>query len=358
MVIKNNTKKDKKNPKKDNKPTKCWVLDYKPSFKTLVYPKTTIIKFKNAIYDKSITMNLMFIGCKGSGKNTLLQCIFKELYKVDLSMFKQDTELNNVFYYKSIYMIDFKNLYSNQIAKNIDFIKVFSKRILLFNNTIEKIIVLKNVALLSSEMLKKLKNTIDKYSIYCKFIVLTTKPIDAFNGFFCNLKIPQMTQLQFKKAVNKILKKNNIDLKTTKLSHTKIYNTYKKTSFNFKDILLWLQYTIENNDNGGMLIKNKLVATLLNYVLSSYKLTCKDDEYHFNKIKTLLYNLVGMGVSYLDLIKISLTMILKEKSINAEFKSKVISFASNASIQLEKVDKKIFVVQDYFLNIAILFKDK
>ena len=51
-------------------------------------------------------------------------------------------------------------------------------------------------------------------------------------------------------------------------------------------------------------------------------------------------------------------MILKEKGINTEFKSKVVTFASNASIQIEKVDKKIFVIQDYFLNIAILFKGK
>ena len=255
-------------------------------------------------------------------------------------------------------MIDFKNLYSNQITKNIDFIKVFSKRILLFDNTIEKIIVLKNVESLSSETIKKLKNIVEKYNNHCKFIVLTTKILVPFIGFFCNLKIFPLTSSQLKKATTNILKKNDIDLKTTKITHTKIYNTYKNSNYNFKDLLLWLQYNIVKKENGGMMIKQKLVASLLNYVLSNHKLTSKDDEYHFNKIKSLLYNLIGMGVNYLDLIKISLTMILKEKSINAEFKSKVISFASNASTQIVKVDKKIFVIQDYFLNIAILFKGK
>ena len=341
-----------------DKTIKCCALDYKPSFKTLVYPKTTTIKFKNAINDKKISMNLMIIGCKGSGKNTYLQCIFHELYKVNLSMFKQDDELNNVFYHKSIYMFDFKNLYSNQITKNIDFIKSFARRILLFDNTIEKIIVLKNIEPLSSEMIKKLKNIIEKYSIHCKFIILTNKPIDALTGFFCNLKIPLLTSSQLKKATTKILKKSSIELKTTKLTHTKIYNTYKNSNYNFKDLLLWLQFNIVKKENGGMMIKHKLVASLLNYVLSNHKFTSKDDEYHFNKIKSLLYNLIGMGVNYLDLIKISLNMILKEKSINNEFKSKVVTFASNASIQIDKVDKKIFVIQDYFLNIAILFKGK
>ena len=334
----------------------CWIFDYEPNFKNLVFPKQIIHKFKNLISNKTIYMNLMIIGCNGCGKQTYLKCILYDLYNIKLNMFKQHNEFLNIFIYKSIYIINFKNIYNNQIIKYIDFINIVSRRTLLFDDSIDKIIILKNINNISNENIKKLKNIIEKQSLKTKFIILTNNPITLLNSYMCCVRIPILNNVELKKSIQKILKYNNIDLKNYKITYKYIYNTYKNINYNFKDLILWLQYMISNNKKNEVIIKHKLIGSLLSYVLTDYKLNIKSDELHINKIKSLIYNLIGLGITYLELITISMNMVLKEKQIKHDFKQNIIELASKANIQLTKVDKKIFVVQDYFINITIFFK--
>ena len=60
----------------------CWVLDYKPTFKNLVFPKSHYEKIKNFIKneDSRIPMNLLLYGGNGYGKTMYLKCILDEYF--------------------------------------------------------------------------------------------------------------------------------------------------------------------------------------------------------------------------------------------------------------------------------------
>lgn len=350
----NNLKTIKKT--KNNVEQNCWIFDYEPNFKNLVFPKKINTKFKNISSNGKLDINIMIIGCKGSGKQTYLKCLLYELYNIKLNMFRQHNIHTNILIFKSIYIIDFKNLYNNQVIKYIDYINIVSNRIVF--DMLDKIIILKNINNISNDNIKKIKNIIEKNSIKSKFIILTNKPILLLNSMFCVIRIPILNNIELKKAIQKILKSNNIDINNYKLTYKYIYSTYKDINYNFKDLILWVQYMITNNKSKEVIIKHKLIGSLLNYVLNDYSLNFKGDELHINKIKSLIFNLIGLGISYLELIQISMKMLLKEKQLKHIFKQNIIEYASKANIQLTKVDKKIFVIQDYFINIALLFKNK
>ena len=62
-----------------------------------------------------------------------------------------------------------------------------------------------------------------------------------------------------------------------------------------------------------------------------------------------------MGISHNDIVKYSLSMIIKNKNIDSNKKREIISMCSQASIELSTQDRKIFSLENLFINISILF---
>jgi len=333
----------------------CWVLDYNPTFKNLVFQKSHYEKIKKFIKneDTRIPMNLLLYGGNGYGKTMYLKCILKECYDITLDDFKADPLLANTLYYKSIYVFDFSYYTSVDIRNIIEFIRKYSKRTLI-DNSLDKIIIIKNIQDLNERYIISLKNIIEKNSAYCKYIFTSSKPIDrAFNGYFSTIKINKLTEKQLSSSIKKILKNNLIKLEDTKLTQKKIYKTYQTMNYNFRDIVLWIQYTISQNGKGSLPIKQKIVASMLNYVFID---NCDDPLKEFAKIKEILIALVSMGISHLEIVKISLSMILSNPNIEYDKKSRIIELCGETSIELANYDRKIFSLEKLFINISILCK--
>jgi hypothetical protein len=331
----------------------CWVLDYKPTFKNLVFPKSHYEKIQHFIKDKTIPMNLHIYGSKGCGKLVYLKCILKECFDITFDDFKEDHQLANTLYYKSIYIFDFSYYNSADIRNIMDFIRKYSRRTLI-DTSLDKIIIIRNIQNLNERNIKSLTNIIEKNNSSCKYIFTSSKPINkAFKGYFCSLRLNKMTETQLSSSLKKILKHNSIKLDDTKLTKKKIYKTYQDMNYNFRDLVLWIQYAISQNGKGSLPIKQKLVASMLNYVFID---NSKDPLKEFAKIKEMLIALVSMGIPHIEIVKISLSMILSNPNIEHEKKHKIIEMCGETSKELANYDRKIFALEKLFINISILCK--
>ena len=69
----------------------------------------------------------------------------------------------------------------------------------MYEDNIDKIIIIKNIENINLIYIKELKYIIEKYSIYCKFIILTTKPILELTSLCACVNIPILQKNQLLK---------------------------------------------------------------------------------------------------------------------------------------------------------------
>lgn len=344
---------------KENQP--CWILKYNATFENLVFPKHFYNKIQYFIKDKSIPTNLMIVGGNGFGKMTILKCILKECYDVDINQFHPHYQYNSILTYQSIFLIDFI-YFKNSEFKNISqFIKeLATKSFIQFDDTsIPKIVIFKNTHLISNTNLTFLVSVVKYRLDNCIFICLSCKFIQNLLPYFTTIKIPYLKEKEFKSSINKILKYHKIILKNTNLTHSKMYKTYKDTFYNFKDTLLWIQYhsLTSNKLKHIMPIKKKMIACLLNFVLSdTIKLTPKKEIIHLEHIDNHLVGLIGCGIKPQEILKYTSTMLLNMKIIDYKKKESIIKMISQTDRELLNVEKQFFPLKKLFLNLAILFK--
>ena len=165
-----------------------------------------------------------------------------------------------------------------------------------------------------------------------------------------------------KSSINKLFKSKNINIKNTVLTYKKIYKTYNDTFYNLKDTILWIQYTLNYNKKLkkkiiGKPIKNKMVSSLLNYILcdtSKMKSTKELDTFEqmYNKIILLC----GCGMDSTDIIKYSIKMLLQNKIIDIDKKSEIIKLLNEFSLNVINVERDIFALKTFFYKLMILFK--
>jgi hypothetical protein len=350
--------------------TNCWCLDYEPSFDNLIVPDDHSKYIKAFIKErKTIPMNLILYGHFGYGKTMYLKCILNYLYNIKLDAFRFHIELPNTSFYKSIYIFDFLYYTSSDTKTVFEFIKKYAKRVLIntsiFSYNIsengdsnqdsnpEKMIIIKNAQNINNKNILILKKIIEKNLDYCKFIILTSYELKySFNSLCCPITLKKLNEKELTCFFKKIFKTHKINIKNTQLTYKKIWKIYQDTNYNLRDIILWVQYSIIQNDKGTLPIKIKLISSMLNYVF----IETDDNIAQFKKIKELLIYLISMGISHVDIVKHSLMMIINNKNIESEKQREIISMCSKTSIELSKQDRKIFSLEHLFINIAILFK--
>jgi hypothetical protein len=349
--------------------TKCWCLDYEPTIQNLILPETHSKYIKTFIKNHlHPPMNLLLTGNNGYCKTTYLKYILNYFYNIRLQDFKYNNELPNTSFYKSIYIFDFLYFNSADTKIILEFIKKYAKRILI-NTSIfsfnalethiedvesdpEKLIIIKNAQNITDKNLRILKNIIEKNINYCKFIILTSKELKyGFNSLCCPITLKKLNENELIHFFKKLFKHHKIKINETKLTYKTIWKTYINMNYNLRDIILWVQYSIEQDEKGPIPIKIKLISCMLNYVF----LDSKDNISKFKKIKELIVALISMGISHNDIVKYSLSMIIKNKNIDSNKKREIISMCSQASIELSTQDRKIFSLENLFINISILF---
>ena len=340
----------------------CWIFNYKPTLKNLIYPDFFISKLKSFIKDKTIPLNLMLIGNSGYGKLTLLRCILKECFNIEIEQFKPHYKFQHILTFETFFFIDFMYYKNSDFKDIVLFIKsTASKTFIQFNeNPTPKLIIFKNIHMLSNNYITSLTAVIKSTLDNCLFICLSNLFIQSLTPYFTIFRIPYLDEKVFKTNINKILKKNKIVLKNTNLTHPKMYKTYKDTFYNFKNTLLWIQYQTTNDGKKSksmMPIKKKMIASLLNFILSeTHKMNSKKEIKHLEQVDNYIVGLIGCGIEPKEILKYSLNMLLNMKMIEPNKKLEIIKMISTADKELLNVDKKYFPLKKMFINLAILFK--
>lgn len=339
----------------------CWILNYKPTFKNLVFPKHFYEKIKNFIKDKKIPTNLMLVGGSGYGKMTFLKCIMDECFNINFNLFKKHYRHDLILTYQSIFFIDFVYFKNSEFKNIAQFIKdLATKSFIQFNDTsLPKLVIFKNTHLLSKTNLTFLI-AIVKYRLdNCIFICLSNKCVQSLLPYFTMIKIPYLQEKEFKSSVSKILKSHKIILKNTNINYAKMYKTYKDTFYNFKETLLWIQYySLPSNKLKALMpIKKKMVASLLNFVLSdTSNLNSKKEITHLENIDNYIVGLIGCGIKPTEILKYVSSMLINMKAIEYEKKKEIINQITICDRELLVVEKKFFPLKKLFVNLAILFK--
>lgn len=340
---------------------KCWILDYKPTFNNLILPKTYYLKIINLIKeDKTIPMNIMLVGLNGFGKFMFLKCILNYCYNIDITSFKQNSSIQNIYSYESIYLVDFIFIKKSSFKDMFEFIKVINKRNFIQFNNIPKLIILKNIDVLNNDSILKILTIIKTSKTI--FIILSKKNINMYQPFFNTIRLKYLSEKEMKSSINKLFKSKNIDIKDTVLTYKKIYKTYNDTFYNLKDTILWIQHTLNYNKNlknPSIIkpIKNKMIGSLLNYILcdtSKIKSTKELDifEQMYNKIILLC----GCGINNIDIIKYSIKMLLQNKIIDNNKKREILKLSNEFSLNILNVEREIFPLKTFFYKLMILFK--
>ena len=338
--------------------SKCWILDYQPTFNNLIYPKSYYLKLMNLIKYKNIPMNIMFVGLSGFGKFMFLKCILKYCYNIDMIKFKQHNTIQQIIYYESIYIIDFIFTKKSSFNDIFEFIKQTNKRNIIQFNNIPKLIILKNIDSLSNDNICKILTIIKTHKTL--FIVLSKKNINTYLPFFNTIRLRKLSEKELKTSINKLLKSKKIEIKETNLTFKKIYKTYENTFFNMRNTILWVQFTLNNQSSTNkimMPIKNKIVASLLNYILcDTTKMSANKELNTFEQIYNKIILLYGCGVDNLEIIKYSVKMLLSNKIIDNDKKSEIVNLSNNFNLDYINVERDIFPLKTFFFSLMILFK--
>jgi len=329
----------------------CWALEYQPTFKNLCFPLSLKTRLQNITKNKGIPLNLYLYGMDGSGKTTIIKTLLKECFNINDSDLIECQEFENSFFYDTIYSFDFYNLNQTQTKTIIDFIRKYALRNVFSSN--QKLIILRHIeSLENNKYLNMLKNLINKYSSHCIFIISSNKMYQNFKGLCCNIRIGRLNQENFKDLIKQINKKYKIDFKNSpfKSNYKLIYKYYQDSNFNLKDIIIWYQYIILSDTKPTMMIKNKIIASLIKHIF------IKENNFkNFTQIRGKIMDSLGIGMTENEILQIFLKLVVNNKKINLKLKQKVIDEICNISRDIMLMDRKLFGLEKIFNEIHIYF---
>lgn len=325
-----------------------WINMYKPSFKNLIYNKHFINRVKNlsTIMKNNLDLNIQINGTEGSGKSTILKLLLKSIgINLEKIYYKNYCEKEYAFILNNIYLFDFSIINPNKLKDVLELLKQISKtRLLQYSN---KFIILENVYN-DKELISYLKNMFEKNYNYTKFIIVSKYNILPIQNYCYNIRIPIIDKDELKLCINTILSEYLIDIKECKISFENIWKVYNDSFKNLKNTLLWVQYHIKKDINPSMLIKNKLVASLLSHL---FNLEYKTIE----KVREKISEILCIGISEIDLIKYSVFLIYKNKNISNEKKYKIDKLLAEYNKNNNQMEHSIVLLEHFFNNLLFIF---
>jgi len=330
--------------KKEEEATNCWILDYKPTFDNLLFPKRIYEQFYNFVNDGYILLNMNISGCKGCGKITIINCILQHCYKIDLTYLKPHHKYNFIKNYTNIFYTDFQKLTNGEIKDCFDYIKHISK--LRSIDDSYKLYILRNFDTLNRINQNRILHLMEKYVNNIRFITTSTHYNKLSKIFFSkvqNFRLPYMTDDEFKIFIKKIIVKNN-----AKINVKVALKIYHNNFFNLRDTILMCQYISNKGGKYESSMVSKIVIDILKY--------CSTFNYNNHiLIREKVYSLSSFGISPELVIKIALNLIVKNKLISNEIKGNVIRLAGKVDHTLAKADRYIFSLEKFFFGLIDIF---
>lgn len=305
--------------------------------------------------------NVIFYGCEGCGKQTLINLFLKYIY--DDSIFSLEnytyeitgsgTNSSDILIKQSPYHLiiqPYNNNFDKYIIQNI--VKSYAKRYSLDINKINKpfkTVVINNIETLSYYAQMSLRRTMEKYSQTCRYIISCnsiSKIIEPLKSRCICIRVPQPTERDIIYMLLKICYHENKSITFKDLC--KIINISNR---NVKNAILILEGTFQ---------KINITNSYLNYINEIINLILEKTFANNNKIKTIIYNILETNISGTKIIKdILINMLSNEKiKLTCNQQQKIIKNAVKYEY-MYNIGRRGIIHLDGFINsIIILLNDE
>ena len=330
-------------------------------------------KLKKLVQNDNVP-HLLIYGKRNSGKSTIVNSMLYDIFgesskkvkKVSLDIKISNTSnTHTIQYIKNINYIIFnmthKISYDKYVIKELTNFFIESTNINSYINKAKyRIIIIKNAEHLSIHAQSFLRRTMEKYTEYCKFILLTQQLccfIHPIRSRCITLRLPYITYDECINFSKIILEKENLQY-----DNDQLIRLVKSTNNSIYDILIIIQSNIKNDNtvdidfsNIKLSYKQKL-SELVNNIVQG--LTIKNSI----KIKQDIYQQLISNIKTIDIInyiKIDLfeKINLLNKSDNDKFKIKkdIIEYISDCQSHMNTGNKSIFYFELLFLQLSNYF---
>tara|TARA_B100000963_G_scaffold348556_1_gene356297 strand:- start:25557 stop:26519 length:963 start_codon:yes stop_codon:yes gene_type:complete len=312
---------------------------YKPKFLSDFYLSTECNNLIQTLF-KMNNLNILFIGCAGTGKTSIIQAIVREYYNI------------NKIYNENILHINCLKEQGIQYYRNN--LKTFCQTKSTIPNK-KKIIILDDFDMINEQSQQVFRNYIDKYSHNIHYLIScknNQKVIDNIQSRNVIIKLNKISPEKFNLFFLKIIKNENIKitnnakkfiLKISDLNFNKLLNNLEKMKLYNKKI---------TNNN------IKEICTNINFIIFQKYTEFWIKKDYKNAIKTII-EVYNKGFSVIDILAdyfsfIKVTTILNEKDkyktikfickyiknfyINHEDEIELVFFTNNLIINLSKID--------------------
>lgn len=319
----------------------AWGLDFEPIFYTLLMPENKYKKLLNVVIDKEIPFNININGINGVGKLTLVKCIARHCFDINLSSdLRQDKVYPFVKYNTNLYYLDLINN-DIELSELAEFMNKMSKyRILGGENVEYRTIIIPNIDKIKDNKIMQLISTKSENK-NLRFITTTSSiikiPKKYIGGCF-NYRLTYMDKDEFKDFYTKFKRK----YKMKNLKFKDVYKIYTNSNYNLKKTLIKTQVK-ELNTSIDINVFEKAVIKLLNL--------CSADS-KFIEIKNLLYIINGMEYNHNDLLKKTIGFLCKNKDIKNM--DKIIELTNEANINTTDKIQTIFSLENYYFKLSEL----
>ena len=199
-------------------------------------------KLNNILRNNDI-MNLFLFGPEGNGKYTLakfyLKTYFKENCKLEKEIFKYESKELEYFKSRNHYEIICNDYNFNDLNLVISFFDlIINKDIETFGNK-KNVILIKNTHLLKNNILKIIKNLVEKYYLFNIFIVISDKLlINKITSYFCCVRVPLPSKEDLVGLFNTICGSENL-----KIKENEIEEIVKKSNGSIKNMKHLIEFS-------------------------------------------------------------------------------------------------------------------
>lgn len=321
------------------------------NFKDFRVHKENVINFRNFVSDNEI-LNTIFYGPKGSGKYTILMNMLIEILGEDV-LKKKNTKFNihkscgNSKEYtilESTYHFEInlnKYLFNDRISLvNLIYNLIQTKDI---NTYKYKIIVIRNIHYLKSDVINFFASVTEKYCDNCRFLMTCSNNMTYINrilkGRFIILKVPAPTKEELFKFSKEIL-----DQYDCNITDSQIDSIINDTGRNLNKLLLNLQFSCENKKY------YKYKDTLELYCEHIYKLIKKKKIENLIKIREFCYELITKNINITSFI-IELVNFFNKQEIDRERKLKILEWGTIFQERLSRAYKEIIHLEAFIFKI-------
>lgn len=329
-------------------------------------------KLKKLVQNDNVP-HLLIYGKRNSGKSTIVNSMLYDIFgesskkvkKVSLDIKISNTSnTHTIQYIKNINYIIFnmshKISYDKYVIKELTNFFIESTNINSYINKAKyRIIIIKNAEHLSIHAQSFLRRTMEKYTEYCKFILLTQQLccfIHPIRSRCITLRLPSISYNECLDFSKFILEKENI-----KYNNDQLIQLIKSTDNLIYDILIILQANIINNtvdiDFSSIQLSYKqklseLVTNVVGGLTIQNSITIKHKIYQqlISNIKTIdIINYIKM-----DLFK-KINLLNKCDTDKFKIKKDIIEYISDCQSHMNTGNKSIFYFELLFLQLSNYF---